>query len=49
VHTFTTFAAHVTFVTLDGLTPGKHCRFGVAAVNPAGEGEKAQAEEKSAS
>ena len=38
---------HVTFVTLDGLTPGKHYRFGVAAVNPAGEGETVWAEERS--
>ncbi len=38
---------HVTFVTLDGLLPGKHYRFGVAAVNAAGEGEKTWAEEKS--
>jgi hypothetical protein len=38
---------HVTFVTLDGLTPGKHYRFGVAAVNPAGEGEITWAEERS--
>jgi hypothetical protein len=37
---------HVTFVTLDGLTPGKHYRFGVAAVNPAGEGEITWAEER---
>lgn len=38
---------HVTFVTLDGLQPGKHYRFGVAAVNAAGEGEKTWSEEKS--
>jgi hypothetical protein len=38
---------HVTFVTLDGLQSGKHYRFGVAAVNAAGEGEKTWAEEKS--
>jgi hypothetical protein len=30
---------HVTFVTLDKITPGTEYRFGVAAVNPAGEGE----------
>jgi len=40
--------AHVTFVSLDGLTPGKHYRFGVAAVNAAGEGEPTWAEEKPA-
>ena len=38
--------AHVTFVSLDGLTPGKHYRFGVAAVNPSGEGEQTWAEDK---
>ena len=37
---------HVTFVSLGGLTPGKQHRFGVAAVNPAGEGETAWAETK---
>jgi hypothetical protein len=37
---------HQTFVSLDGLTPGKHYRFGVAAVNPSGEGEQTWAEEK---
>lgn len=31
--------AHRTFVTVDGLTPGKHYRFGVSAINAAGEGE----------
>lgn len=38
--------AHVTFVSLDGLTPGKYYRFGVAAVNPSGEGEQTWAEDK---
>ena len=37
---------HVTFVTLDGLTSGKHYRFGVAAVNPTGEGPQIWADEK---
>ena len=30
---------HVTFVSLDGLTPGTKYTFGVSAVNPSGEGE----------
>ncbi len=34
---------HVTFVTLGGLTPGVSYSFSVAAVNPAGPGEAAQA------
>jgi Fibronectin type III domain len=38
--------SHVTCVTLDGLEPGKHYRFGVAAVNPSGEGEQTWVEEK---
>ncbi|HEY4381868.1 MAG TPA: hypothetical protein VGN01_16080 [Acidobacteriaceae bacterium] len=33
--------AHVTFVSIDGLTPGKHYRFGVSTINPTGEGEPA--------
>jgi Fibronectin type III domain len=38
--------AHVTFVTLDRLVPGKHYRFGVAAVNATGEGNQTWAEER---
>jgi hypothetical protein len=37
---------HVTFVSLEGLTPGKHYRFGVAAINPSGVGEPMWAEQK---
>ena len=36
---------HVTFVTVDGLTPGKHYRFGVAAVNSTGQGPTEWVEE----
>jgi hypothetical protein len=32
---------HVTFVTLDGLTPGTKYTFGVSAINPLGESEPA--------
>jgi hypothetical protein len=37
---------HVTFVTVDGLDPAKHYRFGVAALGPSGEGETTWAEAK---
>lgn len=37
---------HRTFVTLDGLTPGRQYRFAVSAINPSGEGEKLWVEGK---
>jgi Fibronectin type III domain len=39
--TLTLEGRHVTFVTMDGLTPGTKYTFGVSAVNPLGEGEPA--------
>ncbi len=38
---------HRTFVTVDGFTPGQHYRFGVSAINAAGEGEILWIDEKS--
>jgi Fibronectin type III domain len=37
---------HRTFVTLDGLTPGKHYRFGIAAINASGQGETIWVDDK---
>jgi len=38
--------AHRTFVALDGLTPAKHYRFGVSAINPSGVGAKVWVDDK---
>ena len=37
---------HRTFVTVDGLEPGKHYRFGISAINASGEGEKLWVDDK---